>query len=111
MEKWDELLLQFRSHIDQQIAATDQVEFGKRRVFDQVLLGKDDFVADALLDAVGPALRILGEKARKSFRRNIGGNARRVDASACAFDGAAVNIGGKHLQLETLLQLLHALLQ
>ena len=71
-----------RAHIDQQVAATDQVEFGKRRVFDHVLLGKDQHVADALVDAVGAAVRLRGEKARQPFRRDVGGNAGRVDAGA-----------------------------
>ena len=111
VEQGNELLLQFPSHIDQQIAATDQVEFGERRVFDHVLLGEDHHVADALVDAVGAAVRLLGEKARQPFRRDVGGNAGRIDAGAGAVDGPAVNVGGKHLQLETLLQLLHALLE
>ena len=62
VEQGDELLLQFPAHIDQQVAATDQVEFGERRVFDHVLLGKDHHVADAFVDAVGAAVRLLGRK-------------------------------------------------
>ena len=48
VEQGNELLLQVAAHIDQQVAATDQVEFGEGRILDHVLLGKDQHVADAL---------------------------------------------------------------
>ena len=111
VEQGDELLLQFPAHVDQQVAATDQVELGKRRVFDHVLLGKDQQVADAFVDAVGAAVRLLGEKARQPLRRDVGGDAGGIDAGAGLFDGPAVNVGGKDLHLETLLQRLHVLLE
>ena len=82
VEQRDELLLQVPAHIDQQVAATDQVEFGERRVFDHVLLGKDQHVADAFVDAVGAAVRLLGEKARQPFRRDVGGDAGGIEAGA-----------------------------
>ena len=41
VEERDQSLLQVPVHVDQQVAATDQVEPGERRVLDHVLLGED----------------------------------------------------------------------
>ena len=98
-------------HIDQQIATTDQVEPGKRRISDHVLLGKDQYVAEDFLDAVGAGFRLLVEKSRQSFRRDIGGDAGGINAGACLFNRLAIKIGGKHLQFEVLLQRLRLLLE
>ncbi len=111
VQQGNQLLLQFRAHIDQHVAATDQVEFGKGRVLDDVLLGKDHQIADAFVDAVGAAVRLLEEKARQPVRRDVGGDTGRVNAGAGMSDGVAVNVGGEHLHFEILLQFLHALLQ
>ena len=89
VEQGHELLLEIPAHIDQQVAATDQVQFGKRRVFDHVLLGKDQYVAEAFVDAIGRAVRLLDEKSRQSFRRNVGGDAGGIDAGAGLSDGLA----------------------
>ena len=50
VEEGDEFLLQFPVHIDHHVATTDQVKFGERWVFDNVLFGKDYHVTDSFLD-------------------------------------------------------------
>ena len=76
----NDLPLQFSAHIDQKVAATDQIEFGKGRVFNQVLLGKDQQVADAFVDAVEDAVWLLDEKPGQPFRGNVGGDAGGIEA-------------------------------
>ena len=107
VEQGNELLLQVPAHIDQEVAATDQVEFGEGRVFDHVLLGKDQHVADAFVDAVGAAVGLGREKARQPLRRDVGGDAGRIEAGAGRGNRLAVNVGGEDLHLEALLQRLH----
>jgi len=41
MEQGDEFLLQFTAHVDHQVAATDEIELGKGRILDNVLLRKN----------------------------------------------------------------------
>ena len=96
--------LQFRVHINEQVTASDQVESGKGRVFDDVLLGKDQHVADAFVDAVGVAVGLGAEKARQSFRGDVGGNVGRIQATAGGDDCPAVNVGGEKLHHEVLFE-------
>ncbi len=103
VEQGNELLLQVPAHIDQEVAATDQVELGERRVFDHVLLGKDQHVADAFVDAIGAAAGLGREKPRQPLRRDVGGDAGRIEAGAGRGNRLAVNVGGEDLHLETLL--------
>ena len=111
VEEGEELPLQVRAHVDEQVAAADQVEPGERGIRDHVLLGEDQRVADALLDAVGGAFRFLGEEAGQAFRRDVGGDAGRVRAGAGLLDGLAVDVGAEGLHPETVPQRLHLLLE
>ncbi len=61
-EQRDKLLLQFATHIDQQVATTNEIELGKGWVFDYVLLGKDHHIADAFVDAVNASIRFQSKK-------------------------------------------------
>ena len=110
MKQGDELLLQLAAHIDQQVAATDQIEFGERRILDHVLLGKDQQIADDLVDAIG-AVRILAEKARQPLGRDIGGDAGGKDAAAGLFDGLLSMSVAKTCTLKVLSQRLQMLLE
>ena len=105
MEEGNEFLLQVAAHIDQEVAAADQIEFGEGRVFDHILPGKDHHVADAFVDAVGAAVRLSREKARQPFRRDVGD-----DAGPGRGNHLAVNVGSEDLHLVTLFQRLQALL-
>ena len=109
VEKRDELLLQFRAQVDQHIAAADQIEFGKGRVFDDVLLGEHQQVTDGFIDAIGAANGFGGEKARQAFGRKIGGDAGRIAAGAGGGDGPAVDVRGEQLHREAGLDRLHVL--
>src|SRR5580658_1687917 len=59
MKQRHELFLQVRAHVDQEIAAADQIEFRERRVLDQVGFGKNEHVSDGLVDTVRTAIRLL----------------------------------------------------
>jgi hypothetical protein len=58
VKQGDEFLLQVAAQIDQGASATDEIEFGERRIFDDVLLGKDQHVADTFVYPVSAAGRI-----------------------------------------------------
>ena len=111
MEQRQDFLLQVPAHIDQQIAATDQIEPGERRVFDQVLLRKDQHVAEFFADAVGRAVRLRREKPRQPLRQNVGRDAGGIETGAGLFNGLAIDVRGEHLHLETPLHPFHVLLQ
>jgi hypothetical protein len=68
MKERNNLFLQSRVHIDQQITTTDQIEFGKRRVLDHIVLRKDDHVADAFMDAEKTSVGFLRKVAFQTFR-------------------------------------------
>ena len=111
VEQGHELFLKVGTQIDQQVAATDQVKLGERRVLEHILLGKHQHVADALVNAVGTAVGLGGEKARQAFRREVGGDAGRIQSGAGSGDRPAVDVGGEHLHRVVLLDGLHMLLQ
>ena len=67
MKQGNQFFLQVRVHIDEQVAAADQVELGKRRVPDQIMLRKDQHVTDAFVHPVNTAIRFSDEKPRESF--------------------------------------------
>ena len=86
------------AHIDQEIAATDQIELRERRVLDEIVLGKNEHVADGLVDAIGAAIRmLLIEKVGQPLWRNVGDDAGGVNTGARMVDGFAVDIGGEDL--------------
>ena len=68
MKHGDKLLLQIPAHIDQEVAATDEVELGKGRVLDHILLGNDQHIPDPFVDAIGIPARFRHKKAREPFR-------------------------------------------
>ena len=72
MKEREKFLLQFRCQIDEQVAATYKGEFGKGRIHDDVLRGKNDHLTDGFCHLI-PALH-LDEEALQPFRRNVGGD-------------------------------------
>ena len=111
VEQRNQLLLQLGAHVDQHVAATDEVELGERRVLDHVVLGEHQHVANAFVNAVAAAVRLGGEKAGQARGRNVAGNAGRVQAGPRHRNGLVVDVGGENLHPEMGLELLHALLQ
>ena len=97
MEQEHELLLQLFTHINKQVTATDQIQFGERRIFDHILLGKNYHVTDIFLDAVGAAVGINRKKTRQSFRRDVSGDAGWIQTDASRGNRLAVNVGGEDL--------------
>ena len=111
MKERDQSLLQVRVQVDQQVATTEQIEPRERGVFEHVLLGKHQHVADALVDAVSVTVVLLGEEARQPLWRNVAGDAGGVKTDASHRNGPAVDVRGKDLHGVVLLEHLHAFLQ
>ena len=104
----DERLLQFRPHVNEQVAAADQVNPGKRRVLDHVLLGKDQQVADVLVNPIGAAVGLGREKPRQPLRRHVHRDARRIESRPRRGDRPAVDVGGEDLHRIVAFQGFHA---
>ncbi len=49
MKQRNELLLQVPAHVNHEVAATDEIKPGERRVLDHILLGEDQHVADVFV--------------------------------------------------------------
>jgi hypothetical protein len=90
MKKRDDVLLQRRFQIDQQVAAADQVHLRERRIDQQVLLGKDAHIAHVLVDAV--AALHLHKKAAQPFRGNVALNIFRINAVARLVDAGLAHV-------------------
>ena len=73
------------------------------------MLRKHQHVANAFVDAVALATGVQGKEARQALRADVGGDADWVNASTGRGNGAAVDVGGKHLQHVVLLERFHAL--
>ena len=91
-----ELLLQLRVQVDQQVPAGQDVELGEGRVHDEVLRGKDHHLADLFADPV--AVLVLDKEPAQALRRHIRGDVGRIDALAGFVDGVPVQVGGKDLE-------------
>ena len=102
MEQRNELFLQIAAQVDQQVAATDQVQLGEGRILDHVLLGENQHVANVFFDAKDAVIRLGREEARQPLRRKVGGDGGRIDAGAGRGNGVAVDVRGKHLHIEVL---------
>ena len=102
VKQGNQLLLQVCAHVNQQVAATDQVEFGKRWVLDQVMLGKNQHVANVFAHAVSTAVGLGGEKTRQSPGRNVGGNTGWINTGSGRGNGTAVNVGAEDLHFVAL---------
>ena len=107
----EELLLQVAAQVDHEVAAADEIQPGEGRILDHVLLGEDHRVPDALVDPVAPAAGLGHEKPRQPFRREVNGDAGRIEPRPGRGHCSAVDVRGEHLQSEALLHELHALLQ
>jgi hypothetical protein len=66
MQQWDDLPLEFRLEVNENVATTDQVQFGIRSVADQILYSEGHHLADALSDPIGVGI-YPGEEAIESL--------------------------------------------
>ena len=96
MKEGEDATLGLDLEIDQEVAAGDEIDLGKRRVADQVLFGKGDRLPNPLLDPVAVALSV--EKFTEPFLGDVGLDAGRVDAGSCLLQDLGVDIGGEDLQ-------------
>ncbi len=97
MKERQDLLLDLRLQVNQQVAATDQVQFREGRIADQVLLGKHHRLADLLVDPVG--VLAFDKELPQTLRRDVRGDAFRVDAGPGERQGVLVDVGGEDLDL------------
>ena len=81
----DESPLQVHVEVDEDVAAADQIELGKRRIPREVVLDEDAEVANALADAV-PAVDAI-EKPQEALRRHVRERRVGVHAGAGSLDG------------------------
>ena len=91
-----ELLLQLRRQVDEQVAAAHQVEFGERRVHDDVLRRKDHHLPDRLGHLV--AVLHLDEVLAQPLRRQVRGDVGREYTGAGFLDGLPVQVGREDLE-------------
>ena len=96
-------MLQFGCHVDQEVAATQKIEFCKRRIHDQILWREDHHLADGVGDTKSPFG--LGEIAVEALCGYIRGNVGWEDARTRLLDGIGVKIRGKNLQRDSMGQL------
>lgn len=82
MEQCDNLLLHLGPQIDQQIAAAHQIQPGKGRVGDQVLIGEHDRFAQQLVDVVVIVVVLGSEKPIQPLGRNVDFDASGITALA-----------------------------
>ena len=87
VEHREQLPLQLRVQVDEDVAAEDQVEPRERRIPGEVLAREDAQVAHHLADAV--AAVDPREEAAQPLGDDVGRDARRIDAGARVLDGAS----------------------
>ena len=83
--------------VDQQVAAANQVDAGKRRIAQHIVVGKQHLFA-YLLDHP-ELLFFLSEKLLQPGRRYIGRDRCRIQSVAAEVDRPFVNVGGKNMQI------------
>ena len=96
MKQGNQTLLQLGIEVNQQVAAAQDIELGERRIGNDILLGKDDHVADLFPDQV--IALVLHEKPFQSLGRYVAADRWRKTALARAVDGVGRQVGGKNLQ-------------
>ena len=96
VEQGQQLLLQVRGQVDQQVAADQQIELGEGRIHDEVLGRQRHHLPDLLADPV--AAFLLDEKPAQPLGRHIRRDVLRVDALAGLVNRVPIQIGGEDLQ-------------
>jgi len=95
VEDPEHLLLKWRLHVNENVAARDQIDARKRRVSAQILGGEHDHVADLATDLKGVVL--FREEPLEAPGRHVELDVRPVDAIARLPDGVFVEIGREDL--------------
>src|SRR5688572_28057628 len=95
MEQGQELLLKLAREIDEHVSATDQIQFGKRRIHNQVLRRKDHQFPDMFGNTISGLF--LDEIALEALPGDIRRNRRQIETLPGTFDSMFVYIGRKYL--------------
>ena len=103
MEQRQECPLGHGIQIDQEIAARQKVELREGGIGQEVVHGKHDQIPNLLLHAI--AVLFLGKEPPQAVRREVPGNADRIEARARRLDGPTVQIRRKNLHGELTLLL------
>ena len=98
VEHLENLALGFSIQIDKQVTAADQMHMGERRIAQQAVLGKKDFLADLFFDFVVGL--VLDEVLAQARRSNVGNDRRRINPCATNTNGTFVDISTEHLHLD-----------
>ncbi len=101
--------MQFRLEVDQEVPASDQIQFAEHRVPDDVLFGKSQPIANLSFNAVSAVL--CDEELLQALLREVVGDARRVNTRTSQVDGLGVDVRGENLHWEILLQTVHELVK
>ena len=107
MEDRKQIALQDILEIDQQIPAADHIKSAKGGILEDIVLGKDDHLADLMVDRVAVAL--FCKEAGETADRHILLNTVSVYAAASNRYGIPVQICGKDLDIAAKPQFLHGL--
>src|SRR5678815_4669331 len=101
MEQRHESFLQCAIQVDQDIPTTQQVEFGKRRVLDEILDGKNRHFTKFFFDVITVAF--IEEKSPEPRRRDIFDDTVRIDSGTCRLNRVGVDVGAENLHAKALL--------
>jgi hypothetical protein len=96
MEQRQETFLERRVKVNQEIAAGEQIEPGKGRIHDHIVLGEQHHVADPPVDEV--AVSVSAEKSGQTLRRDVRGYRGRIESPAGECNGVRIEIRGKDLE-------------
>ena len=105
MEDGEQAPPQHRLEIDHHVAAADQVQLAEGRIGKDVVGGKNDHPAHFLADLV--LIVLLDEEFGQPVRGDVVDDVLRKQPAARLFDGPAVHVGGKDLDIPADLHLLH----
>ena len=109
MKERKQLFLSFRPEIDQQVATGDEIEFGERRVLQDVVQRKDNHIPDMLLDMI--AVLFLRKEAGQALGRDIALDPLPIKSPTGRLDGFAVQIRRKNLHAHAVAIPFHPLLE
>src|SRR3954469_22194723 len=97
MKERDHPILSFGPEINKQVPAANQVELGERGIGDEVLLGKNNQLANLLADSVVVAAVDFNEEPFQSIGRNIDLNAGGGNTLTCIGQSISIDVGGEDL--------------
>ena len=101
MEQRHYLVLRVRAQVNKQVAARDQIDMRERGIAQNILLRKNDLLADLPGD---PQVTVfLHEKTCQQLGRDVRDDALREKSTASPFDGALIHIGRENLHVPLLI--------